>query len=376
MATEPELYYEPLTDKYRPKTLDAVFGQDTAKKILKGMLTTKKIARAYLLTGPHSTGKTTLARILARNMNCEKGPAKSCGKCPSCNAMDKKVHPDVTEIDAASNRGINEARELKAQASLAPRYKKRVFIIDEVHGLTGHAEEALLKTLEEPPPSTVFILCTTDPGKVRATIRSRLKWLKLSPLNIKDCGNLVQMVSAGEGFPLDETNSQLVAKYAYGHPREALHLVENIIDFAASGENVEDLNQVLDRIVSRALQMSPEMLSEKYVENVLQGLSDQVYKYVAEVDNAPAFLERVCYILRQSLILSTGGFKSADEYFDRFFSRGWVRNFGPAQTLKIYNIHLDALLKASTYTMDPVEILMKAAIESLLIIMECPPTAK
>ena len=117
-----DFVYEPLTDKYRPKTFNDIFGQDSTKLVLKGMLESKKIARTFLFTGPHSTGKTTLARILARHVNCTKGPKLACGECRSCKAMDAGTHPDVTELDAASNRGIDQARELISRASLAPMY--------------------------------------------------------------------------------------------------------------------------------------------------------------------------------------------------------------------------------------------------------------
>jgi DNA polymerase-3 subunit gamma/tau len=367
-----ELYYEPLTDKYRPRLLEEVVGQKTAVQILQGMLASKKIARTFLMTGPHSTGKTTLARIIARYVNCEKGPKKACGVCRSCKALDLGTHPDVAEIDAASNRGINEARELISQANLAPMHKKRVFIIDECHALTTTAAEALLKTLEEPASSTIFILCTTDPGKLKKTIRSRCKWFKLSPLSLEECGGLVHDIASKEGMPLSLDDGKLIARYAYGHPREALHLLENVIDFAAAGESTEDLTQVLSRVVNEALQMSPEMLAETYAENLLQVIPNVVYKLLLNVDNAPAFLERVCYIFRQNLVIYTGGFQAVDSYFDQWFSKKeWKRDWDIDHMLCIYKLHLEAMMQASTYTMDPYELLMSTAIQSIKIMMTC-----
>ena len=372
-TSQHELIYEPLTQKYRPKTFEDMFGQQESLQIIKGMFASKKIARTFLLTGPYSAGKTTLARLIARYVNCAEGPSKACGVCPSCQAMDQNIHHDVTELDAASNRGIGEARELIARSNLAPLHKKRVFIIDECHALTGQAAEALLKTLEEPPPSTVFILCTTEPQKLKATIRSRCTSIKLNILRKADCTAMVQKIAGLEAFPLTPAHAEMIAQNSYGHARVALHMLENVINYAA-GSGYTTLNDaILGEIINKAIQLTPERVAEKYAENLLNGVADTAYGMIAEVENAPAFLERICYILRQYLVMATGGLRTIDPYFDQWFSaKNWARNYDQTIILDIYKKHLDAFVTTSAYGMDPLELMMKTAIESLLLIQSCP----
>ena len=167
--------YLALYRKWRPKTFDDLVGQDAVSKILTASIEQNRIGHSYLFSGPRGTGKTSTAKILAKSLNCIHGPtAHPCGECENCRKLDEGTSMDVMEIDAASNRGIDEIRSLRDTVKFAPVDGKfKVYIIDEVHMLTIEAFNALLKTIEEPPPQVVFILATTEIHKVPATIKSR-----------------------------------------------------------------------------------------------------------------------------------------------------------------------------------------------------------
>ena len=167
--------YQVIARKYRPQTFSELIGQEHVKTTLENAILQKRIAHGYILSGQRGTGKTTVARILARCLNCTEGPtAKPCGVCSSCLEIAAGNSPDVIEIDAASNRGINEMRELRENVRYRPaRDRYKVFIVDEAHQITSEAFNALLKTLEEPPEWVVFVLCTTEAHKIPATIASR-----------------------------------------------------------------------------------------------------------------------------------------------------------------------------------------------------------
>ena len=220
--------YVALYRQWRPQDFDALVGQKAVKTTLKNALASGKIAHAYLFFGPRGTGKTSMARILAKALNCEQGPtAEPCGQCSNCQRIVQGTSLDVIEIDAASNTSVDNIRDLREQVAFTPaesRYK--VYIIDEVHMLSTGAFNALLKTLEEPPAHAVFILATTDPQKVPATIQSRCQRFEFRRVTVDEIAEHLAMVAAGSGIEADADALRLIAIQAEGGMRDALSLLD------------------------------------------------------------------------------------------------------------------------------------------------------
>ncbi|WP_293693791.1 DNA polymerase III subunit gamma/tau [uncultured Phascolarctobacterium sp.] len=220
--------YVALYRQWRPQDFDALVGQKAVKTTLKNALASGKIAHAYLFSGPRGTGKTSMARILAKALNCEQGPtAEPCGQCSNCQRIVQGTSLDVIEIDAASNTSVDNIRDLREQVAFTPaesRYK--VYIIDEVHMLSTGAFNALLKTLEEPPAHAIFILATTDPQKVPATIQSRCQRFEFRRVTVDEIAEHLAMVATGSGIEADADALRLIAIQAEGGMRDALSLLD------------------------------------------------------------------------------------------------------------------------------------------------------
>lgn len=249
--------YVALYRKWRPQGFDSLVGQEAVRTALTNALETGRIAHAYLFAGPRGTGKTSTAKILAKAVNCEHGPTSNpCNKCQNCVRINDGTSMDVFEIDAASNRGIDEIRDLREKVAFAPvngRYK--VYIIDEVHMLTTEAFNALLKTLEEPPPHVIFILATTEPHKIPATIHSRCQRFDFKRVTDSDIVKRLREVADGSGIAADDDALQLIAVQADGGMRDALSLLDQcgVMAERVSAETVRSVLGIVGREALREL---------------------------------------------------------------------------------------------------------------------------
>lgn len=247
--------YQVIARKYRPQTFDEVAGQRLVSETLQNAIRMNRVAHGYIFSGARGVGKTTMARILAKALNCVEGPtAAPCGKCDSCREIAAGNSVDVLEIDAASNRGIDEIRELRESVRYLPaRDRNKVFIIDEAHMLTPEAFNALLKTLEEPPERSFFILATTEAHRLPATIQSRCQHFTFRLLDYAEIVSRLKEICAQEGIAAEEGALGAIALAAEGSLRDALSLLDEAI--AASGERIEEarVQQLLGVVPAKLL---------------------------------------------------------------------------------------------------------------------------
>jgi len=239
--------YQVIARKWRPQTFDEIVGQDHVTTTLKNSLASGRTGHAFLFTGIRGVGKTTAARVLAKALNCEKGPSEEpCNTCTSCEEIRKGTSLDVKEIDGASNRGIDSIRELREGVAFAPaRDRYKVYIVDEVHMLTQEAFNALLKTLEEPPDHVVFIFATTELHKVPRTIASRCQVFEFKRIAISVIADSLKFIASQEGVDVSEDALRILSREADGSLRDASSLLDQVISFAGDKIGVENVTEVL-----------------------------------------------------------------------------------------------------------------------------------
>ena len=239
--------YVVIARRYRPQTFDDLVGQEHVARALAGAITSNRVGHAYLFTGARGVGKTSAARILAKALDCETGPTPTpCNRCDICRSISAGDDVDVLEIDGASNRGIDEIRQLRQNVGVRPsRARLKIYIIDEVHMLTREAFNALLKTLEEPPEHVKFIFCTTEPAKIPVTILSRCQRFDFAGIDSAAIGRRLRQIVESESIPADPEALDLIARRATGSMRDAQSLLEQLLAFAPAEITQAEVHDML-----------------------------------------------------------------------------------------------------------------------------------
>ncbi|HIO41146.1 MAG TPA: DNA polymerase III subunit gamma/tau [Candidatus Marinimicrobia bacterium] len=296
--------YQVLSLKLRPQRFDEVVGQTHVTRTLQNAIGIDRVAHGYIFSGPRGVGKTTTARILAKVLNC-KNPKDNnpCGTCVNCTEITQGSNLDVQELDGASNRGIDEMRDLREAVKYPPNNSKyRIYIIDEVHMLTREAFNALLKTLEEPPPHVIFIMATTDAHKVPATILSRTQRFDFKHISINDISEYLKQILESENIKYDTDGIRLIAQKADGSLRDSLSLLDQTIAYASDALDVETIRDVLGIIKENVFLNIIQTIEKRDHKEVIHQLNQLIDAGYAISDFISGFNE----FLRNCMIQKTG----------------------------------------------------------------------
>ncbi|RPI12300.1 MAG: DNA polymerase III subunit gamma/tau, partial [Lysobacterales bacterium] len=307
--------YLVLARKWRPRTFDELVGQDHVRRALTNALDSGRIHHAFLFTGTRGVGKTTIARIFAKSLNCERGvTSKPCGECSACRDIDAGRFVDLLEVDAASRTKVDDTRELLENVQYAPaRGRYKVYLIDEVHMLSTHSFNALLKTLEEPPPHVKFLLATTDPQKLPVTVLSRCLQFHLRRLPLALIQDRLASIAQAEGIESEPAALRAIARSAEGSMRDALSLLDQVIAFGGG------------RVLEAEARTLLGTLDRRHVETILNALADQdgaaLMECAARLDErAPdytqALAELAASIQRMALLQALPDLRGEDEEQD------------------------------------------------------------
>lgn len=292
--------YQALYRKYRPTNFDEVVGQTHIIQTLKNAIVQNRIAHAYLFCGPRGTGKTSIAKIFAKTLNCTNSQDAPCGVCENCKMAANGSHPDIIEIDAASNNGVDEVRNLIDKVKYAPMQGKyKIYIIDEVHMMTSGAFNALLKTIEEPPAHVIFIFATTEPNKVLPTIISRCQRFDFNKVSMHDIKYRLSVVCKNEGIEIDENGLTLIAQLADGGMRDALSILDQCVAYCSSHIDVNDIRKIYGVVTSEDI---GKLFYSVYKKDVDSFVKD-IQKYSDMGMDIKRLTADFIHMLKDSLIL-------------------------------------------------------------------------
>ena len=291
--------YQALYRKYRPLEFEDVVGQNVIVNTLKNAVVYNHISHAYLFSGPRGTGKTTIAKIFARAVNClDSKDGLACGKCKNCQYSFSKECMDIIEIDAASNNGVDEIRELRNNVNILPsELKYKVYIIDEVHMLSIGAFNALLKTIEEPPSHVIFVLATTDPQKIPATIISRCQWYTFKKISNNDIVKRLRQIVDNEKITVDNTVLEKIAEASDGGLRDAIGLLDKLRAYSTGAITLDDFYEINGQVNDIELDELQKMIFSNNVKEVLF----KVEKYYQDGKNLVQVLKQLMLLIKDEL---------------------------------------------------------------------------
>ena len=331
--------YKALYRTYRPSTFDEVAGQEHIVKTLKNALATKKLAHAYLFAGPRGTGKTTMAKLLAKALNCDEGIGCQCNQCKNCKAIIDGTHPDVIELDAASNNGVDEIRELIDKVkygTILGRYK--VYIIDEVHMLSTGAFNALLKTLEEPPEHVIFILATTEPHKILPTILSRCQRYDFNKLSDENIKNRLREVLEKENIAYNEEAINTIIPLADGGMRDALSILDQVLAYSGNKLDVQDILDIF------ALESKEEKIAllNSIINKDVSDVLERINRYVALGTDIKRLTDDLLLILKDILIYQSSRNVDCLEVLNAEEAASFFKGLDIDETLRMIDIIMSA----------------------------------
>ena len=331
--------YKALYRTYRPQTFDEVAGQKQIIQTLKNAIKDNKIAHAYLFTGPRGTGKTTMAKLLAKSLNCESSSNRPCDECAACKAISEGSFADVIEIDAASNNGVDEVRSLIDKVKYAPiEGKYKVYIIDEVHMMSQGAFNALLKTLEEPPAHVIFVLATTEPHKVLPTILSRCQRFDFGRISNNDIKERISTVLDSENVRYDDEVVELVSELCDGGMRDALSILDQTIAYAGDIITAEDVRSIYG-IVSNEEKI-------EFINYIINNDHQTLLNVINEFDSRGVDISRltnnIIEVLKECVIYnSSNSFKGLKVINST--NCGCVENISTKKAFKMIDVLVEAL---------------------------------